>query len=925
MSDEPWLASLNESQLTAVKSPSDGSLQILAGPGSGKTRVLTCRVAYLLKDCHMSADSLVAVTFTNKAAKEMKARLVSLLGSFLASQIILGTFHGMCVGFLRKHGAKVSLKPNWLICDRDQQLEYCKTVLKNPQFVSRIQQAHYSMKPNTLLEFISKHKSQGLAPEQVRKDGDTLYHNLMTMMFRAYQDLLAADNCLDFDDLLLYGEKLFRSYPSVIGHIRHVLIDEFQDTNTVQYNMMTRLAHRGAVTIVGDPDQGIYAFRHAQSINLKNMVNDFPQTKIIFLEENYRSSSAILKASLAVVQQDQERVEKSLYTTHPRVSLPMLRPFVRPEEEAAFIAQEIRRLIAHTGGRLTYNDFSILMRYNALSRNLEAALQSAGIPSRMVGGQKFFERTEVKDILAYIQLADNPSFSPAFERIINTPRRHIGAQTVNAIKAASAANGISSLEVLKQSVKGKHFSGLKPSQNNIFKRFLKVISNIQKMAKQGSSVPDIIDMLVDRIDYMSHLEKTYGPEAVHRRENVEELKAFAVQLARASRPSSPEPSPSFSAQQPGRKLAPQPQDELDPEFDVLMTNSTSSTPSGEDEGTQMRQFLIESSLSTDIPPEEMKDAHAKPRVTISTCHASKGLEWPVVFVAAVESGIFPFYLCNTSEEIKEERRLLFVSMTRAQGLLYLTHAVERMQGAEARSQRVSCFVEGLKVQKAMSSTTPDDCVLTESPPTFDKVMRHELFTVLRREPAEDEDITLEISKYESSKTREFRIPGGASERLRRAWASEDSELNYSQWNPNFKTPGLDYTSMASSPSVLPIKPMGKVRVSALNQPFVPQVPQKHNASKPAIPRLSSPNVKPINPPDARSRLNGFQSITNSFMSDLKESIPEDLPELPDPSAIIDFAPLPRPSGSGRGSDIPLKRKWHKGNSAQSNKVVKQEE
>ncbi|KAA1096084.1 hypothetical protein PGT21_004498 [Puccinia graminis f. sp. tritici] len=354
----------------------------------------------------------------------MQHRLAALIGGSLASEVILGTFHGMCVTcrcwflfskfiplqglliyidygciitVLRKHGSKIGLRPNWVICDRDQQLQYGKSALNDPQFSEQVQDQ--SIKPKTVVEAISKAKSQGYSPEEMLRQAET-----------SYQKLMAA----------LYREKLFRSHPTIIAHIQHVLIDEFQDTNTVQYEIMRLLAHRGAVTVVGDPDQGIYGFRYAQAINLEKM------TKGCLLEENYRSSSSILKASLAVVQQDNERIDKNLYTSHPRVSSPMVRPFSNPIEEAAFIAQEIHRLVAHTGGQLDYNDFCILMRYNALSRNLETALKTARIPVRMIGAQKFFERVEVRDILAYLQLADNPTFSPAFERVINTPRRKLG-------------------------------------------------------------------------------------------------------------------------------------------------------------------------------------------------------------------------------------------------------------------------------------------------------------------------------------------------------------------------------------------------------------------------------------------------------------------------------------------------------------------
>ncbi|KAA1096075.1 hypothetical protein PGT21_004275 [Puccinia graminis f. sp. tritici] len=982
-----WLNSLNQNQLKAVQRPADGSLQILAGPGSGKTRVLTYRIAYLLRKCGISPPSLVAVTFTNKSAKEMQHRLAALIGGSLASEVILGTFHGMCVTFLRKHGSKIGLRPNWVICDRDQQLQYGKSALNDPQFSEQVQDQ--SIKPKTVVEAISKAKSQGYSPEEMLRQAETSYQKLMAALYRSYTDLLHADNCLDFDDLLLLGEKLFRSHPTIIAHIQHVLIDEFQDTNTVQYEIMRLLAHRGAVTVVGDPDQGIYGFRYAQAINLEKMTKDFPGTQVALLEENYRSSSSILKASLAVVQQDNERIDKNLYTSHPRVSSPMVRPFSNPIEEAAFIAQEIHRLVAHTGGQLDYNDFCILMRYNALSRNLETALKTARIPVRMIGAQKFFERVEVRDILAYLQLADNPTFSPAFERVINTPRRKLGLAAINAVKAASATHKISQMEVLVRAVRGKRFAGIQPAQTETFRKFVSIICNLQAMAQEGCPVAEIIDNLVERINYADHLQKTYGPDAVQRDQNIQELKAFATHLAKESQAASNSPplsqlshveelhrSPVKPANRPTFTMSDTDLDRLESMFN---TENISLPDDIVEEITPLRQFLVESSLSTDTDTQESKDDNNQPRVTITTCHSSKGLEWPVVFVIAAEDGIFPFYRCSEPEEVREERRLLFVAMTRAQGLLYLTHSVERMQGAETRSQEVSIFLKKL-IKQSSDKGSPLDCIFTPKLPEVDSRLRQELSAVIGRPTAPDDVIKSRIEEYESKERKTFTIPDPSGKRYSYPGSSQESKQNYNRWAQNrgptqigrfsssavkpaanvplrgsFRTtsgpptftsaanydPNAQGSGNTSKPlingstgkfSSKPLRtlsqPTQPVKVSTLHKPFVPPKSQI-SSQEPIVVKTEQPpssSCPPSNPATGNGSLDRLKAISNEFIADLKDNIPEGLfddlsdfedPIKPEPSTSTKPDPAPgrkrrkaagRPAKSKKKTAAPAKKK-----------------
>ncbi|EGG06154.1 uncharacterized protein MELLADRAFT_87299 [Melampsora larici-populina 98AG31] len=781
---------------------------------SGKTRVLTCRVAYLIKNTGIDPKDLAVVTFTNKAANEMKNRLYVLLGAKLANEIVMGTFHGVCVRFLRQHGSKVGLKANWVICDRKQQLAYCKHVLKDPKVKARMAgSVLLKFTDESLLDYVSKRKSKGEAFEACQKTKKDPFTN---ELFDAYNSALRDDNCLDFDDLLTYGfvrhhmytrlhlpahivasfacisERLFRCHPQVISYIRHVLIDEFQDTNVVQYQMMKHMAYRGAVTIVGDPDQGIYGWRSAEVGNLMRMREELPlklahpkcisfccAARYYSLHQKVKHGSDFDEC-LSSLYTDTQRIDKSLFTSHPKVSLPVLQAFRKPPDESEFIVREIQRLIAHTGGQLNFNDFSILIRYGALSRNVEAALQAAHIPTRMVGGVKFFERTEVKDIIAYLQLADNPMFVPAFDRIANVPARAIGAVTIKAIKEAAKASESNPMEIMRRVVRGDSFPGLSQTHRSKFKKFLCVIGKIQSMARSGSSIVEIIDTLIAQVNYVAHLQAPSLSDADERLQNVEELKSFALHLEGGSSPSSSQPTQSGEDTDTLDWKVLGNDDEALADLEIEPLNS-------DEEPTGLRRFLTESMLSTDTEAEEGKANKNAPKVTISTCHASKGLEWPVVFVPAVENGIFPFYRCKDEESEKEERRLLFVAMTRAQGLLYLSHCGQRMAGAETRNQSISPFVSSLTTQTTTTkSKSSNNAVFTSKRPMLDETVRQELSDVLSRPMPSKQDVTTAIEKYQ-------RI-AGVEAQTSNLQGSDNSQSNYAFQDPSYNRWGSSSTS-----------------------------------------------------------------------------------------------------------------------------------
>ncbi len=423
-----YLRPLSKSQLAAATHPPTSCLQILAGPGSGKTRVLTSRVAWLILDPanKLKPEDIVVVTFTNKAANEMKQRLIKLIGKERVENLVIGTFHSVCARYLRKYGRLISLPNNFTIIDVDDAKRMFKAIIK--ELKDEIEKTHIQIKPEDCMSEISKAKAKEIDPMKYQQLADLVaakgeskkaaigkkllgsapFKAIMAKIYTEYQRQLVDANALDFDDLLVYGVQLFRRQNQVVRNIRHVLVDEFQDTNITQYELMRLVAYSSqAVSIVGDPDQSIYGWRSAEIGNLDKMTKEFKGTQQARLEENYRSTGAILELALKVVQQDTSRVPKDLYTSHPRGTPVVLKCHGSAQLEAAYIASEIKRLIAHSGGMLNYNDIAILLRFNYLSRAIEAELQAKGIDSRMMGGHKFFDRMEVKDLLAYLALADN--------------------------------------------------------------------------------------------------------------------------------------------------------------------------------------------------------------------------------------------------------------------------------------------------------------------------------------------------------------------------------------------------------------------------------------------------------------------------------------------------------------------------------------
>lgn len=886
----PYLQSLSKSQLAAATHSPTSCLQILAGPGSGKTRVLTSRVAWLILDPanQLKPEDILVVTFTNKAANEMKMRLVRLIGKQRVDNLVIGTFHSVCARYLRKYGRLISLPNNFSIVDSDDAKRMLKAILK--ELKPELDKEHISIKPEQAMSEISKAKAKEIDPVRYKElaeqeaakahskrpaigkqfTGSAPFKEIMATIYTLYQQHLVDANALDFDDLLVYGVQLFRRQNQVVRNIRHVLVDEFQDTNITQYELMRLVATASqAVSIVGDPDQSIYGWRSAEIGNLDKMTKEFKGTRQARLEENYRSTGAILELALKVVQQDTSRVNKDLYTSHPRGLPVTLKCHGSAQLEAAYIASEIKRLVAYSGNMLDYNDFVILLRFNYLSRAIEAELQARGIDSRMMGGHKFFDRMEVKDLLAYLALADNPGFTPAFVRVVNVPKRGIGEKSVTDLLNMAKAEGCKPMELAERVVGGGKNPGIKPAMKKGLKHLVEAVEAVREAADAGSSVSELIELLIEKINYENYLKAQPDYEA--RWGNVQELISFSTIVSQQTSytdtsaravPVEEVLSHTLSNREEGTSNAPEESDGEDSfeEVDIKPTaqdtrrrSSNSSThpffskrgstkatvrpvapvkrdvidlcdsddeerqelqaeiksaptkkrrtareevrspaatqrkseaegqttslltmldealegagpgieseeiDAGEERKTSLRVFLEASILATDMEGDkDSKDEKSKPKVTISTCHAAKGLEWPVVFVPAIEEGCFPSFRCERPEEIAEERRLLYVAMTRAESLLYLTHATARMQGGETQDKILSNFVASVASKQNGGSCDAKKAIrFCVTRPELDIEAMKTVSTVTSKQLPSEEQIGKAIAEWERTSGKEL--------------------------------------------------------------------------------------------------------------------------------------------------------------------------
>ncbi len=623
MATTDLLANLNPQQQRAVTTVA-GPILVLAGPGSGKTRVLTHRIAYLIDEVGVDPLQILAVTFTNKAAREMRERLIALLGEAVAHDLTVGTFHSICARWLRRDIVYLGRERDFVIYDTDDQERLLKRVLRE---LNLNEKQH---PPRAILSAISHAKNELVDPEEFARHARTYFDEIVARCYARYQALLSESNALDFDDLLGETVRLFSNYPAVLAEYhkryRFLLVDEYQDTNRAQYLLVRALAERDRnLFVVGDEAQSIYAWRGADIRNILQFEHDYPDATVIMLEQNYRSTQAILDAAQALINASpQRKYEKRLWTTNGKGDQVVLYEAANDEDEAAFAVGEILRLIAE--GTARPGDCAIMYRMNAQSRLVEEALIQSHLPYQVIGGVRFYERKEVKDVLAYLRLVANPYDSVSLQRVINWPGRGIGERTVNELIVWATRLGVPLYQALSELADETTEHPFATRARNALLDFYRLIGEFQSL-RQRMPLGELIDYLLMRIEAQATLYQEYeAEEAEDRWRNVQELRNAAINY----------------------------------------TNLPIEH--------QLAAFLEDIALVADTDSLDRNNDV----VTCITLHQAKGLEFPYVFVLGVEEGLLPHSRStNDRNQLEEERRLLYVGMTRAQRRLYLSYAAQR--------------------------------------------------------------------------------------------------------------------------------------------------------------------------------------------------------------------------------------------------------
>ena len=626
------LKGLNDKQYEAVVN-TEGPCLVIAGAGSGKTKVLTHKIAYLIGEKGAKPWDILAITFTNKAANEMKERIANLVGDN-AKDIWMGTFHSICVRILRRFIDRIGFDSSFIIFDTSDQRTLVKNCMKDLAIDDKL------FNDRSVLSEISNAKNEMLEPEQytARSNGDFRKEKIATV-YELYQKRLKENNAIDFDDIINYTIKILMENPDVLEYyankFKYVLVDEYQDTNKAQFTLVTLLASKnGNITVVGDNDQGIYSFRGADISNILNFERDFPGTKIIKLEQNYRCTGNILKAANSVIKNNEVKYKKELWTENEEGNLPNVYQAENEYDEATYIVTQIEHLKREEYYK--YSDFSILYRMNTQSRAIEDILRRENVPYKIVGGLKFYERKEIKDIIAYLRLIQNSADNLSLKRIINEPKRGIGKTSLDKVEALAEQNETSMYEVIKHADQ----YGLNRVYLNS-REFINVIEEL-KDKKDKLVISELIKTTLKKTGYTKALEEENTIEAENRIENLEEFLTVAI------------------------------------EFEEEYAENSLS------------QFLEGITLSSDIDNvEEDEDS-----VTLMTLHSAKGLEFPVVFLVGMEEGIFPGYKSiSEPKELEEERRLCYVGITRAKEHLYLTCSKQRTIFGSTSYNPVSRFLK----------------------------------------------------------------------------------------------------------------------------------------------------------------------------------------------------------------------------------------
>ncbi len=627
-----WLAHLNERQRAAV-THTDGPLLVIAGAGSGKTRVLTYRIAYLLESGKALPSQILAVTFTNKAAQEMKERLRQLVGP-IADSLWVGTFHATCVQILRRHADRIGYKRHFLIFDTSDQIAAMKETLKELNVDQR------NFEPRAVLSTISAAKNELVDWRTYQERASDFWERNVGRFYEHYQKKLEANSAMDFDDLLGQTVRLFREHPDVLEEyqerFRYVLIDEYQDTNRAQYVLVSMICarHRN-LCVVGDADQSIYRFRGADIRNILDFERDYEDAKVVKLEQNYRSTKRILEAANAVIENNLDRPDKTLFTENPEGELIRFYRAEDERDEAAFVAEEIERLRREES--FSYQDITILYRTHAQSRTFEEEFIRRGMPYRIVSGVRFYERKEIKDLLAYLRLIANTDDELSLRRIINVPKRGIGDTTLGRIQQFADQEGITLFEAMRRV---EEVEDVTPAYARRVKEFTELILGFREVA-EGLSLTGLVDKVLRDTGYIAELQAEKSVEAEARIENLQEFLSVAK------------------------------------EFETQVESG-------------LEAFLDHVALVSDVDAYE----EGVDMVTMMTLHSAKGLEFPVVFLVGMEDGVFPHSRALWEPgELEEERRLCYVGMTRAMRLLYFTCAKFRTLYGQSNYNNVSRFVD----------------------------------------------------------------------------------------------------------------------------------------------------------------------------------------------------------------------------------------
>ncbi|WP_066186263.1 MULTISPECIES: DNA helicase PcrA [Gracilibacillus] len=629
------LQGLNEKQREAVKH-TEGPLLIMAGAGSGKTRVLTHRIAYLLDEKEVSPRTVLAITFTNKAAREMKDRVAALVGPS-AHHMWISTFHSMCVRILRRDIDRIGYSSNFSILDGADQLTVIKNIMKDKNIDKK------KFDPRAMLGAISSAKNELTTPEKFAESANDFYSRQVADIYTEYQKRLRKNQSLDFDDLIMQTIHLFKRVPEVLEYyqrrFQYIHVDEYQDTNHAQYFLVKQLANRFQnLCVVGDSDQSIYAWRGADISNILSFEQDYPSARVVLLEQNYRSTKSILQAANGVIKHNMERKPKNLWTDNDDGHRIHYFKASTEREEALYVTEKIEEL---TRGSYRYNDMAVLYRTNAQSRAIEETFMKAGVPYQMVGGTKFYDRKEIKDLLAYLRLIVNPDDDISFTRVVNVPKRGIGKTTIDKLTAYAQMNDIS----LYTAVQEVDFVGVSAKAAKALMAFAQMIKNWVQQ-QEFLTATDMVDEVIATTGYEEMLINERSIEAQTRLENIEEFKTVTKNFEETA-----------------------------------------------EEDTTLVNFLTDLALISDI--DQMNDnSDEEDSVTMMTLHAAKGLEFPSVFLIGMEEGVFPHSRSLMDEaQMQEERRLAYVGITRAEEVLHVSHAQMRTLFGRTNMNPLSRFID----------------------------------------------------------------------------------------------------------------------------------------------------------------------------------------------------------------------------------------